>query len=243
MNGRKPVSVSRPMARAEGLLIEQIGEETVAYDLKSKEAHCLRPLAAVVFAHADGRNTLGDLAELATYRLGTSVSEAEIKDAVAQLEQRGLLDVPLVVRDGLSRREAVQRFATVAGVAAATPLIATVVAPTAAMAATNIPTGQCCGSTTTKCTGLNSSCASNHCCQNISSKDCNQCKCVGDKNDCTTTQCSNPAGNCPPITVIINGVPTILNPCAQTSSGKCCYPDANNNCCTVFTSGNTLVSC
>src|SRR5436305_1083276 len=243
MDFKKQTIVRCPTARTEGLLVESVGGETVIYDLESKEAHCLKALAAAVFVHANGYNTTADIAELAGHRLGTPVSEADVKDAVAQLEQHALLDKPLAIHDGLSRREAVQRFAAAAGVAVATPLVASVMAPTASAAGSKIPTGQCCGSTATNCAGLNPSCQSGHCCQNLSSKDCNQCKCVGDKNDCSSTQCSQPAGACPPITVIVNGLPKILVACASTSSGKCCYPDSNGNCCTVFTVGNTLEAC
>src|SRR5947207_1171234 len=145
MGSKKLTVVSRPTARAEGLLIETVGDETVVYDLESKEAHCLKALAAVVFAHADGHNTTADIAELAGHRLGTPVTEAEVGDAVAQLEQCALLDVSLVVRDGISRRQAVRRFATVAGAAAATPLIASVMAPTASAAGSQLQPGLCCG--------------------------------------------------------------------------------------------------
>lgn len=240
IGSRKQTVLIRPIARATGLLVETVGDETVVYDLESKEAHCLKSLAAVVFAHADGRNTAAEIAELAEYRLGRTVSEAEVAEAVAQLEQRALLDTPLVVRDGLSRREAVQRFAAAA---AAGPLIVSVMAPTALASGSTVAPGGCCGSSTTgtntTCVGLNPVCTSNHCCQNLSSKDCNQCKCVGDKNDCSI--CANVGGGtCPNMT--LNGVSTPA--CGTTSSGACCYPDANGNCCTVFTSGTgTVVSC
>jgi len=222
-----------------------VGDETVVYDVETKEAHCLNPLAAMVFQLADGKSTTADIAELAAYRLGKPVTEPEVAEAVGQLESHALLQTPLMVRDGLSRREAMQRMATVAGAAAATPLIASVMAPAASAAGSLIPTGGCCGNTHANppdtCTGGNPTCESNHCCQNVSSKDCNQCKCVGDKNDCTTTQCSDlsPTG-CP--NMVINGVSTPA--CGKTSSGKCCYPDVNGNCCTVFTSGTgTVINC
>ena len=247
MDFKKQTIVRCPTARTEGLLVESVGGETVIYDLESKEAHCLKALAAAVFVHADGYNTTADIAELAGHRLGTPVSEADVKDAVAQLEQHALLDKPLAIHDGLSRREAVQRFAAAAGVAVATPLVASVMAPTASAAGSKIPTGQCCGSTATNCAGLNPSCQSGHCCQNLSSKDCNQCKCVGDKNDCSTAQCTpcSPCTGCPDLLVTFNGVPATLVACGKTSGGKCCYPEfpGSANCCTVFIVGNTLEVC
>ena len=39
-----------PLARAEGLLTEEVEAEIVVYDSESKQAHCLSPLAALVLA-------------------------------------------------------------------------------------------------------------------------------------------------------------------------------------------------
>jgi hypothetical protein len=219
--------------------VESVGDETVVYDLDTKEAHCLKPLAATVFMYADGSRTAADIAELSSYRLESTITEDDVKDAVKQLESVALIETPLVVRDGMSRRDAIKRFGMVAGVATATPLIASVMAPVASAAGSKIPTGGCCGHrASSNCTGGNPLCESNHCCQNLSSKDCNQCKCVGDKNDCSNTQCSDPSTTgCPPLHISVDGVPTTLNACGKTSSGKCCYPDAiSGTCCTVVVS-------
>jgi hypothetical protein len=244
---RKQTAITRPIARAEGLLVETVGEETVAYDLDTKEAHCLKSLAAAVFMYADGTRTSSDIAELAAYRLGTPVTEAEVNDAFAQLDSRGLLDAgPVVVRNGMSRRDAIKRFGAVAGVAAATPLIATVSA-SAAPGASLIPTGGCCGDTKNgdTCTGGNPLCVSGHCCQNLdaTAKQCNPCKCVGDKNDCSTDQCVQTAN--------VTSCASIPGhtACGKTSAGKCCYKpgDATSTepCCTVFLSQSSgdNVSC
>jgi hypothetical protein len=246
---RKQTAISRPIARAEGLLVESVGDETVIYDLDTKEAHCLKALAATVFMYSDGTRTAADIAELSSYRLETTVSEDEVKDAVKQLESVSLIETPLVVLDGLSRRDAIKRFGTIAGVATATPLIASVMAPAVSAASSLVPNGGCCGHRATdKCTGGNPLCASNHCCQNLSSKDCNQCKCVGDKNDCSTDQCdTSSTTGCQSIQVTVDGVVTTIDPCGQTSSGRCCYPDQiEGTCCTVILregSSNVLQTC
>jgi hypothetical protein len=229
----KQSAIARPVARAEGLIVESVGEETVVYDVNTKEAHCLKPLAAAVFSYANGSNTTADIAELVAYRLGTPVTEADVADAVKQLEGSALLDTPLAVRSGLSRREAMGKFAKLGVAVSATPLIATVMAPAASAAGSKIPTGGCCGSTKTDtCTGGNPLCESNHCCQNLdaTAKQCNPCKCVGDKNDCSTDQCiAANAGNCP--AKVINGV--LTQPCGQKNGGVCCYKDFSGACCTV----------
>src|SRR4051812_41208446 len=136
--------VKRPVAREEGLLVEQLEDETVVYDSRTKEAHCLSPLAAIVFNHCDGHTTLEQLATLATERLGEPVDESGVIDALAQLQERDLLAVP--PRDGLSRRQMVGKTAAAAGALAGASLITTIAAP-AAIAAASQGCGPlvCCG--------------------------------------------------------------------------------------------------
>lgn len=132
MSAQRPKAEARPVARTDGLLVETLGDETVVYDLESKEAHCLKGLAAVAFAYADGANSPADIAELASYRLVRPVTEAEIGDSLEQLEERGLLRAPPHgEHDGLSRRQALR---TLAAAGAGTVLITTVTAPVAAAA-------------------------------------------------------------------------------------------------------------
>lgn len=195
-----------PARRTEGLLIESIGDEVVVYDLESKEAHCLKALAAITFTEADGRSSVSEVAALAAERLGHPVSETEVVEAITQLQGRSLLEEILPVRDGLSRREAVKRTAFAGAVAFAAPLITSIVAPTAAMAASGIPSGCFCGGVATAdgCkNGDNHKCQSQHCCQPDSGKDCNQCKCVSNSNNCSFTSTGGcnvepaPVGGCP----------------------------------------------
>lgn len=176
------------------------------FDTATKEAHCLKGLAAWVFNHADGRRSAPELADAAATDLGEVVTADVVADVIAQLEEYALLEVPLVLHDGLSRRELVRRSAFAgAATAFAAPLITSILAPTAAMAASGIPTG---------CTGCgqNKDCASNHCCQNVPGKQCNQTCCVGLNNSCQI----DANNNC---TVNLVGCGTLV--CPPTTS-KCC---------------------
>ena len=119
--------VNRPVAREEGLLIEQLSDETVVYDSEWKEAHCLSPLAAVVFEHCDGHTTVEKLATLASERLGEPVDESGVINALDQLQERRLLAVPPV--EGLSRRQMIGKTAAAAGAFAGASLITTIAAP------------------------------------------------------------------------------------------------------------------
>jgi hypothetical protein len=187
-----------PKARADGLLIEHVGDETVVYDLESKHAHCLAPLAARVLELSDGETPVAEIASLATLRLGHDVSEAEVHDALAQLEDRALLDTPLAIRDGFSRREAIGKVAFAGATAVfAGSLVTTIAAPALAAGASQLPAGCTCTN--------NPDCQSGHCCKAAGSNDkCNN-GCCADTNNGSNCQCVNgvcnslptpPAGSC-----------------------------------------------
>ena len=192
-----------PEARANGVVTEQIDDEIVVYDLESKDVHCLGPLAAAVYERCDGGSDATRIAESVSERLGRPVTKHEVADAIAQLEQRSLLATPpLVLHDGISRRELARKTAKVGAAVAAVPLITSIVAPTAAMAASPIPSG--CGGC-----GKNSDCISNHCCQGNPGKECQQgccvqlnnschvCDCIGSDCECTVAASDLPGGQCP----------------------------------------------
>jgi hypothetical protein len=111
-----------PAARSEGLLIQPVGAEWVVYDDETKEAHCLSPFASLVFANADGQTKVGQLVTIVSEQLGEPVDERSIRDAIAQLDDRGLL---VGRKRGLSRREVI-KAGTVA--AASVPMITSVFA-------------------------------------------------------------------------------------------------------------------
>ena len=127
MASNKHTVITRPSARTAELLVQHVESETVVFDERTKTAHALRPLAAAVFMYADGDKTIEEIAELASYRLATEVSDAEVGEAVAQLEESGLLEEPTgLLSQGISRRTALKTFAA-AG--AGTMLVSSIVAP------------------------------------------------------------------------------------------------------------------
>ena len=204
-----------PAARSQDLLVERVGDETVVYDLESKDVHCLSPLAAKVFEACDGTTPLDEIAQ------ALSLSTAEVNDAVAQLDECELLDrpdSPLVLSDGGStRREAVQKVAFAGATAAfSAPLITSIVSPSAAMAASGNPTG-------CQCT-MNSDCASNHCCMNAGSNEkCND-GCCAESNNGSLCQCTvvSGMGQCATI--------NLPDPGACGSAGVCVPTPASFDC-------------
>ena len=53
-----------PCRREKDLIVRQLSDETLVYDLKRDKAHCLNPTAAAVWRHCDGRTSVSQLAAL-----------------------------------------------------------------------------------------------------------------------------------------------------------------------------------
>jgi hypothetical protein len=119
--------MQRPVARSEGLIVEQLGDELLVYDLETNHGHSLGSEAARVWRRCDGRTPVEGLgAQLA-------LDGETVGRALDELDACGLLDAPVA---GSTRRELGVTMVK-AGVAAATaPLIVSVVAPTPVQAAT-----------------------------------------------------------------------------------------------------------
>src|SRR3954447_14815919 len=204
-----------PAARTEALLVEHVGAETVVYDLSTKEVHCLSPLAAAVFGACGGSRGSEGGAAVAQDRLGKPVPADDVAAAVAQLGECDLLDTPLRVHDGLSRREAVRKVALAGATAAfAAPLVTSIVAPNEAAADSKLPPGCSC----TK----NPDCQSNHCCKEAGNNDkCNDGCCASDDNG-TDCQC---VGTTFP--TVCHSIPNpgtscgSVGPCTPNNTGKC----------------------
>lgn len=135
---KQPENDFQPQARTTGLLAESVGAETVVYDTESDNAHCLRPLAAAVFARCNGTNSVAEIRALVSSDLGRTIDADEVERALTELHESGLLTTPVTEQThaevGISRRLMFRKTAAVGGAAMAAPLIASVVAPTPASA-------------------------------------------------------------------------------------------------------------
>ena len=125
-----------PLARKAGLIIKELDDEVLVYDLESDKAHCLNQTAARVWQHCDGKRTVSQLRRLMEKEAGSFIPEELIWLALDQLEQFKLLKAPVSRPKnlaGMSRR----RLIRTAGIAAAVsiPVITSIIAPIPAQAA------------------------------------------------------------------------------------------------------------
>ena len=140
-----------PVARKDGLLVRELPGEVLVYDAETKEAHCLNDTAASVWKQCDGRTSVPEIAANLSATLGAAVDEDIVWLALEDLWQRNLLvgDPASTDEAAMSRLQLLRRTGIAAAVAV--PLVMSVVAPTAAHAASCIPSGQSCTQGQTCC--------------------------------------------------------------------------------------------
>lgn len=126
-----------PTARrdGDGVVVEEVFDELVIYDLERHKTHSLNPTAAAVWRMCDGQTPPEVMAERLSLQAGLPDDHAEslVWLSLAQMEKALLLQTNLQrppVHGGLTRRQLLARL----GIAAALPVIYTLVAPTAAKA-------------------------------------------------------------------------------------------------------------
>jgi len=123
-----------PLARTSEIVVLEIKDETLVYDLRVTQAHCLNESAALVWRHCDGQTTVNEISQLIEAHYRNSAPEDFVWLALEQLQERELLDSDAVERvRPTSRREMIKKIGIASVIAA--PIIASMVAPSSVYAA------------------------------------------------------------------------------------------------------------
>jgi hypothetical protein len=141
-----------PLARREGFVIQKLADEVLVYELESHRAHCLNPTAAAIWELCDGRTSVSEMASRLRASGHAMVDGEMVRYGLRQLAKFRLLEDRLPEGVGLSRRQLLRRLGAAAAVGL--PVVASILAPTAAEAATCAGVGQPCV-TVPCCEGLN----------------------------------------------------------------------------------------
>ena len=156
-----------PRARQDELVVEELPDETLVYDLKRHKAHCLNRTAALVWQHCDGQTAVPELAALLEEQLATPTDEAVVWMALDRLGRAHLLSEPVIPpadRAQYSRREVLRTLRRVAGISLVLPVVSSIFAPRAAAQASCLTAAQCAALTQPGCTGL-PICNDTRCCK------------------------------------------------------------------------------
>jgi hypothetical protein len=136
-----------PSARKDELVVRDLPDETLVYDLKRHKAHCLNRTAALVWRSCDGRTTTAEIAGRLGEATGMAGDEEVVRLALEGLGRAHLLQ-ERVARAGdgvrVSRRDVARRLGLTAGLTALLPVVMSIVAPTPAEAGSCIAAGVSC---------------------------------------------------------------------------------------------------
>lgn len=122
-----------PLARTNGLVVQEVPNEVLVFDMETNEAHCLNETAAMVWKYCDGKTSVPEIAGILGQNKGSNVSDDLVWLAIDQLNEHKLLEAQLESKfTGQSRREVLKKIGFASMVAL--PIIASMVAPRSVLA-------------------------------------------------------------------------------------------------------------
>lgn len=127
----------KPRAKRSGLVSEQLDDELIVYDPDRDRGHCLNRTAALVWRHADGENSVAELAAILREELDPVADENLVWHALDRLNAARLLEEPLpraAEQVRASRREFVRKVGLVGVASLLLPMVTSVTAPAPAQA-------------------------------------------------------------------------------------------------------------
>lgn len=147
-----------PVARQKDLVVQEMPDEVLVYDMRTNKAHCLNPSAAFVWRACNGGNSVEDIVKEFESTGRGKVTEDFVWLAIDQLDENSLLENEIVPRfAGQSRRQVIKTIGLASMVAV--PVIASLVAPQNALAAgscTCVNPAGCAGTSCPSTTNCNS---------------------------------------------------------------------------------------
>jgi Coenzyme PQQ synthesis protein D (PqqD) len=127
-----PNGPQNPVARQNGIVVQEMPDEVLVYDLDTNKAHCLNQSAAFVWKSCDGSNSVMDIVRQFESQGRGKVTEDFVWLAIDQLNENGLLENKLAPKFNSQSRRQVLKTIGLASVVAL-PIIASLVAPKQAL--------------------------------------------------------------------------------------------------------------
>jgi hypothetical protein len=152
---KRTTAVHLPKMRKEKLIIDELPDEVLVYDLDRHKAHCLNQTAAMVWRRCDGKTQPAEIARRLQSELDQPFNVEMVWLALRQLNKINLLAEPVGLPPklaGMNRREMVRTLGLAAVVAV--PLVTSIVSPTAVQASTCTPSGVACTTSAQCCSKL-----------------------------------------------------------------------------------------
>lgn len=125
-----------PKSVTEDLVIQEASGDVLIYNVKTNRAHALNQTSALVWQMCDGTKSVDEISQSLGKETKSPANEDLVWLTLRQLQENNLIVDSEVIKakfDGLSRREAIRRVGLASMIAL--PVISSVIAPTAAHAA------------------------------------------------------------------------------------------------------------
>jgi hypothetical protein len=127
-----------PNARRHDLIVEELADEVLVYDLKTDQAHCLNRMSALIWKNCDGEKNETEIAAALAQELQSPVSVPVVMLGLEELASFDLLQNETNEASGpgklppatVSRRQLIQNLGLAATLSL--PLIMSISTPTAA---------------------------------------------------------------------------------------------------------------
>jgi Coenzyme PQQ synthesis protein D (PqqD) len=141
-----------PLAKKEDIVIQELNDEVLIYDLLRNQAFCLNETSVIIWQMCDGTKTVAEISQAASQKFKAKISEDFVWLALDQFKKDELITNEFTsVFAGMTRREVIRKVGFASMVAL--PVVASIIAPTAVSAASCVTSnaglpcttsGQCC---------------------------------------------------------------------------------------------------
>lgn len=125
-----------PKVRSENIVVQDLGNEILIYDLKMDKAFCLNEVSKAVWQACDGQKNIAEIVDTVSLKLNSPPNEDLIWFALNQLKKEKLIEngneLPNHFAE-MSRREIIKKVGL--GTMMALPIVASIVAPSSIQAA------------------------------------------------------------------------------------------------------------
>lgn len=125
-----------PLSRKEDIVVQELDGEVLIYDLKDNKAFCLNETSALVWQMCDGENSISEISKGLSKKLNSPANEDLVWLALDQLKKEKLIENEVETPAsfaGMNRRDVIKKVGLASMIAL--PVVAGLVAPTAANAA------------------------------------------------------------------------------------------------------------
>lgn len=225
-------SKDKPKGRENDIVLQQLKDEVLIYDLTINKAFSLNETSALIWNLCDGNNSVADISGQLSKKLNQPVTDDLVWLALDQFKKDNLLannEQVEIKFDGLTRREVIRKVGFASMIAL--PVISSIIAPTAANAASG-------GGTAT----LGQSCAASVDCAS-SAPVCANLILVGGKACCNATA----GGTSRYVSGQLYGT-SVSGDCTTASCSNtqvlCCSGSATRTSCSAIgTTGNSSIQC